>query len=126
MQHAVARDRNEVQVQMWMESRLQAEGDCPMTAAQLREQALRSSAFLVAAIEDRRFGSGRLSSELKDAIEILRDELGQLGLMAEYKDADGSLVAWPPSEDGNIAAVLRRPGALDNKPSRSPYANDAW
>ncbi len=83
----------------------------------MEAQALRSAAFLVAAIADSRFGSTRISDELKDAIGILRSELDELDLLAEYRQPDGTLVAWPPEEDGNIAAVLRRAGALDQKPS---------
>jgi hypothetical protein len=89
---------------------------------QLEAQALRSAAFLIAAIADSRFGSTRISDELKDAIEILRGELDELGLMADYRQPDRTLAAWPPDEDGNIAAVLRRAGALDNKPSDLPYS----
>ena len=89
----------------------------------LEAQALRSAAFLVAGLVDRRFGlKGTMSAELKDAIEILRSELDQLGLLADYRHPDGTLVAWPPDEDGNIAAVLRRAGALDNKPSDQPHS----
>ena len=90
-------------------------------SSQLESQALRSAAFLVAAIADSRFGSTRISDELKDAIEILRGELDELGLMADYRQPEGTLAAWPPGEDGNIAAVLRRAGALDNKPSEPGY-----
>jgi hypothetical protein len=88
----------------------------------MEAQALRSAAFLIAAIADRRFGSTHITDELKDAIGILRDELDELGLLAEYRQPDGTLVAWPPEEDGNIAAVLRRAGALDNKPSHLTHS----
>src|ERR1700760_2033031 len=85
---------------------------------QTEAQALRSAAFLVAGLVDRRFGlRGTMSAELKDAIEILRGELDELGLMADYRQPDGTLTAWPPNEDGNIAAVLRRATFKDDKPS---------
>jgi hypothetical protein len=123
VQHAAVRHRNEIQVQMWMESRIQTEkGRFAVTPSQLQEQALQSAAFLIAAIADSRFGSTRISDELKDAVEILRGELDQLGLLAQYRRLGGTLVAWPPDEDGNIAAVLRRAGALDNKPSDLPHS----
>ena len=91
-------------------------------SSQREAQALRSAAFLIAAIADSRFGSTRISDELKDAVEILRGELDELGLLAEYRKLDGRLVAWRPDEDGNIAAVLRRAGTLDNKPTELPYS----
>jgi hypothetical protein len=111
---------------MRVESRLQTEGDYSVTEAQLREQALRSAAHLVAAMADRRFGAARLSDELKDCLGILRSELDELGMLAEYKQKDGSLVAWRPEDDGNIREVLRRASFVDDKPSRSPYTNEAW
>ena len=103
-----------------VDSRSQAKDGAHSMTSQLESQALQSAAFLVAAIADRRLGSTRLSDELKDAIEILGGELDKLGLLADYRQSDGTLVAWPPDEDGNIAAVLRRAGALDNKPSDLP------
>jgi len=42
--------------------------------------------------------------------------------MADYRQADGTLAAWPPDENGSITAVLRRGGALDNKPSDLPHS----
>jgi hypothetical protein len=91
----------------------------------LEKQALESAAHLVAGMVDKRFGAGRISAELKDSIDILRGELEELGLMREYRQADGSLRAWDPDDDGNIAAVLRRASFVDDEPSRSPYTNDA-
>ena len=92
-----------------------------MNSTQLREQALRSAAHLVAAMADRRFGAGRLSDELKDCIGILRSELDELGLLAEYKQEDGSLVAWRPEADANIREVLRRASFVDDRPSEPGY-----
>jgi hypothetical protein len=107
---------------VWMDSFFQTEkGKFAVTPSQLQQQALRSAAFLLAAIADKRFGSSRISDELSDAIELLRSELEELRLMGEYKDVDGSLVAWPPAEDGNIAAVLRRASYIDDKPSEPAY-----
>lgn len=78
-------------------------------SSQLQAQALRSAAFLVAGLVDRRFGlRGTMSAELKDAIEILRGELDELGLMGEYLQPDGTLIAWPREEDGNIAGPAAR------------------
>jgi hypothetical protein len=104
-----------------MEQGIQTKGKCSVTTARLQEQALCSAAFLLAAIEDKRFGSSRISDELRDAIEILRGELDELGMIAEYKQEDGSLVAWPPGEDGNISAVLRKASFVDDKPSEPGY-----
>jgi hypothetical protein len=93
-----------------------------MTRSRVEEQALRSAAHLVAALADRRFGmKGALSSELKDSISVLRDELDSLGLLAEYRQADGSLAAWRPDDDGNITTALRRASFKDDKPSNPAY-----
>lgn len=109
---------------MRVESRCEAKKGKPVNSKQMQEQALRSAAHLVAGLVDRRFGAGRLSAELKDSIAVLRGELDQLGLLAEYKQADGNLAAWRPEDDANAGAVLRRASFKDDKPSDSPYLND--
>ena len=89
---------------------------------QKEAQALRSAAHLIAALSDRRFGlKGGVSSELKDSISVLRDELDSLGLLAVYRQADGSLAAWRPEDDGNITTALRRASFKDDKPSDLAY-----
>jgi hypothetical protein len=74
-------------------------------------------------IADSRFGSRRITDELKDCITILRSELDELGLLAEYRQDDGSLVAWHPEDDNNLAAVLCRASFKDDQPSEPAYLN---
>lgn len=100
-----------------MEPGLQTEGGDAMTAAQLQRQALRSAAHLVAALVDRRFGAGRLTDELRDCIGILRGELDELGLLAEYRQGDGSLAAWNPADDNRGSEVLGRASSKHSKPA---------
>jgi hypothetical protein len=92
-----------------------------MICSRLEEQALRSAAHLVAALADRRFGAKALSEEVRDSISVLRGELDELGLLAEYRHADGSLAAWRPEDDGNITTALRRASFKDDKPSDPAY-----
>lgn len=93
-----------------------------MLRSQVEKQALRSAAHLVAALSDRRFGAKVLSDEVKDSVSILCGELDALGLLAEYRQADGTFVAWRPEDDGNIAEALRRASFRDGKPSDLPYS----
>lgn len=78
------------------------------------EEALQSAAFLVAALVDRRFGlKGAMSAELKDSLSVLRRELDDLGLLAEYRRQDGTLAAWDASADAYSREVLGRASAKD-------------
>ncbi|UQY83675.1 hypothetical protein [Ralstonia pseudosolanacearum] len=56
-----------------------------------REEALKSAAYLVAAMSDPKHGAPRLSLEVSDSLEILAEELNALGLLDVYRQDDGSL-----------------------------------
>lgn len=83
----------------------------------LQEQALHSAAHLIAGLVDKRFGASRISAELKDSIDILRGELEELGLLAEYRQADGTLTAWNPADDTRGSDALGRASTKRDKPA---------
>ena len=81
--------------------------NCVMASSKEAE-ALRSAAYLIAALADRRFGARSLSDELRDCIGILTRELDGLGLLADYRRPDGTLAAWDEKVEAYGQEVLER------------------
>jgi hypothetical protein len=90
--------------------------------SRLEKQALRSAAHLVAALSDRRFGVKSQSAELRDCVAILCGELDELGLLAEYRQPDGTLAAWDEAADAYSREILGRASFKDDKPSDLPHS----
>jgi hypothetical protein len=68
-----------------------------MASSGMEAQALRSAAYLVAALADPTYGVKHISDEVRDCIQILSGELDALGLLDHRKD--GKPIAWDESSE---------------------------
>jgi hypothetical protein len=76
----------------------------PARVAQL-ERAVKAAAYLVAALAARR---AALSEEVRDGLDLLRDELDSVGALAPYQTPKGTLRIWQPP--GGYERYVKDPG----------------